>query len=135
MKILNGKTTIVTGAAQGIGAAIAKRLAEEGASVLVDDVRDRIRAAERVVSDITSEGGRAVAFPADISKPSEVKAMFQEAKKQFSKVDILVNNAALFKPVPLSDFSEEDFHWHFNSNVMGGFLCARESLAYFSSPL
>jgi 3-oxoacyl-[acyl-carrier protein] reductase len=84
-----------------------------------------------VVAEITANGGRAVAFPADISKPSEVKALFEEAKRQCGTVDIVVNNAAVFKPVPLADFSEEAFHWHFNTNVMGGFLCARESLAYF----
>src|SRR5499425_2668823 len=100
MEIYVGKLTnqvaVVTGASKGIGAGIAKALAAEGASVVVNYASSR-EGADRVVNEITSKGGKAVAVQADLSKPADVTKLFAETKKAYGKLNILVNNAGIYK--------------------------------------
>src|SRR5262245_26536611 len=97
---LRGKVTVVTGASKGIGAAIAKLLAAEGAAVVCDYATSR-EGAERVVGTIKSNGGRAIAVQADVTKPVDIKRLFTEAIRAFGKLDILVNNAGGYDFTPL----------------------------------
>jgi 3-oxoacyl-[acyl-carrier protein] reductase len=130
MKKLSGKSAIVTGASKGIGAEIAKRLASEGAKVIVNYSSSK-EGADKVVATITAKDGEAFAVQADMSKASDIKKLFAEAKKAFGKLDILVNNAGVFQFGPLEDVTEEEFHRQYNINVLGPVLAARESLQYF----
>src|SRR5437870_10878592 len=91
---LTGKVAVVTGASKGIGAGIALHLAAEGAAVVVNYASSK-QGADRVVTEITGKGGRAVAVQADLSKPADIKRLFVEAKKAFGGLDILVNNAGV----------------------------------------
>src|SRR3954468_20152795 len=93
---LTGKVAVVTGASKGIGASIAKHLAAEGASVVVNYASSR-SGADRVVSEIKNSGGRAVAVQADVAKKGEIDRLFAETKKSFGKVDVLVNNAGIYE--------------------------------------
>src|SRR6185295_3690644 len=99
---LEGKVAIVTGASKGIGAAIAKELAAEGAAVVVNYSSSK-EAAERVVSEIKRGGGTAVAVQANLAQPHEIKRLFAETKQQFDKLDILVNNAGVYEFAPLGN--------------------------------
>lgn len=130
-KKLEGKVAIVTGASKGIGAAIAKHLAKEGASVVVNYASSK-EGADRVVEEIKKEGGKAVAVQADMAKRSDIEKMFKESKAAFGKLDILVNNAGVYDFVPLEQITEEHFHRLFNINVLGLILASEESLKYFS---
>jgi len=130
MSKLSGKVALVTGASKGIGAGIAKGLAQAGASVVVNYATSR-EGAERVVAEITERGGKAVAVPGDVSKAADVQRMFAETKKAFGRFDILVNNAGVFEFRPLEEITEEHFHRHFDTNVLGLLLTAREALRYF----
>jgi len=127
---LDGKVALVSGGAKGIGAAIARSLANEGAVVAVNYARDR-EAAERVVKEITSLGGTAVAVQADISLGSDVERLFSEIEEKLGPVDIVVNNAGVFKPAPLEQFSEAEFHRHYNANVLGVFLSCQAAAKQF----
>ena len=98
-KKLEGKVAVVTGASKGIGAEIARRLAAEGASVVVNYASSKA-GAEKVVADITSKGGKAVAVQADVAKPDDIKKLFAESKKAFGKLDVLVNNAGIYEFAP-----------------------------------
>ena len=100
MSKLKGKVAVVTGASKGIGAAIAKSLAGEGASVVINYSSDA-QGAHKVVGDIETAGGKAVAVKADVGKSADVTHLFAETKKAFGKTDILVNNAGVFKFFPL----------------------------------
>src|SRR5215472_10025971 len=104
---LDGKVAIVTGASKGIGAGIAKALGEAGASVVVNSSKSK-ESADKVVADIKSKGGTAIAIQGDVSKKQEVARIFSEAKKHFGKLDILVNNAGVYKFGPLESTTEED---------------------------
>ena len=126
---LKGKTAVVTGAAKGIGAGIAKALGAEGAAVVVNYATDRA-GAERVVSEIVAKDGRAVAVQGDVSKAADVRRLFEETKKAFGPVDILVNNAGVYAFEPIDSVSEEQFHRQFNTNVLGPVLTIREALKY-----
>src|SRR5713101_6010456 len=117
-KKLEGKVAVVTGASKGIGAGIAKALAEEGASVVVNYSSSK-QDAERVVAEISTRGGRAIAVQSDVSKPPHVERLFSEAKKSFDRLDILVNNAGMYEFAPLEAVTEEHFHRHFDLNVLG----------------
>ena len=132
MKRLSGKIAIVTGASKGIGAAVAKELALHGASVVVNYASDKA-GADKVVQEIAALGGKAAAVRADVSKIEDVKILFGEAAKAFGKIDILVNNAGVFRPNAIEKITEEEFYWHFNTNVMGLLLMVRESLNYFKA--
>jgi 3-oxoacyl-[acyl-carrier protein] reductase len=131
-KKLKGKVAVVTGASKGIVASIAKHLAEEGAAVVVNYASSR-QGADKVVADITSKDGRAVAVQADLSKPADVQRLFAEAKKAFGRLDILVNNAGVYEFVPLEKVTPEHFHKHFDLNVLGLLLASQEAAKQFGS--
>src|SRR5579864_8827867 len=121
MKRLDNKVAIVTGASKGIGAGIAKAFGAEGAAVVVNYARDH-EGAERVVREITGKGGRAIAVQGDVAQRSDAQRLVAEAKKAFGRLDVLVNNAGVFSFAPFEQFSEQEFHRQFNTNVLGTFL-------------
>ncbi|HWL85695.1 MAG TPA: glucose 1-dehydrogenase [Polyangiaceae bacterium] len=125
MNKLANKVSIVTGASKGIGEAIAKSLASNGAAVIVNYGRDR-DGANRVVTEITKSGGKALAIQADVSKKDDVQRLFKEAKAAFGVVDVLVNNAGVFAPGPLGMITESEFHRHFDTNVLSVLLTTQE---------
>jgi 3-oxoacyl-[acyl-carrier protein] reductase len=127
---LKGKVAIVTGASKGIGAAIAKHLAAEGASVVVNYASSK-EGADRVVSEITKKGGKAVAVQADVAKSENIDRLFTEAKKAFGKLDILVNNAGVYEFTPIDGVTEERFYKHFDLNVLGLLLASKKAASYF----
>jgi 3-oxoacyl-[acyl-carrier protein] reductase len=128
---LEGKVALVTGASKGIGAGIAKGLAAAGASVAVNYASDR-RGAEAVVAAITASGGRAIVVQGDVSKSADVARLFVEVKAAYGALDVLVNNAAVYKvELPLEKVTEEEFHREFNTNVLGPILMIREAVKYF----
>ena len=129
-KTLSGKVAIVTGASKGIGAAIAKHLANDGAAVIVNYASSK-EGADRVVAEITSAGGKAVAIHADVSKKADIERLFEESKKAFGVVDILVNNAGIYGFLPLEGVTEEHFHSQFNLNVLGLLLTCKEAAKQF----
>lgn len=129
---LAGKVALVTGASKGIGAEIARELAFEGASVVVNYASSRA-GADKVVGDITKQGGKAVAVQADVSKHDDVKRLFAEAKKAFGKVDVLVNNAGIYEFGSIEEITEEHFHKQFNLNVLGLLLATQEAVKQFGS--
>ncbi|HXM02689.1 MAG TPA: glucose 1-dehydrogenase [Chthoniobacterales bacterium] len=118
MNKLTGKVAVVTGASKGIGAAIAKSLAAEGASVVVNYASSR-DGAETVVVAIAKAGGKAVAVGGDITKAAEAQGIIDAAMKAYGRLDILVNNAGLYEFAPLEAITEESFHKLFNINVLG----------------
>jgi 3-oxoacyl-[acyl-carrier protein] reductase len=130
MSKLKNKVAVVTGASKGIGAGIAKALAAEGASVVVNYSSSK-EGADRVVSEIVRGGGKAVAVQGDVAKASDVQRIFTEAKKAFGRVDVLVNNAGVYQFAALEDITEEQFHRQFNTNVLGLILATREAAKYF----
>lgn len=130
MSKLTNKVAVVTGASKGIGAGIALALAREGAAVVVNYASSK-EGADKVVAQISKEGGRAIAVQADVSKQADITRLFQETKKIFGKVDILVNNAGIYQWAPLEEVTEELFHSQFNLNVLGLLLTTREALKYF----
>ena len=127
---LAGKVAIVTGASKGIGAGIAKSLAGEGAAVVVNYSSSQ-EGADRVVAEISSKGGKAVAVKGDVSKAADVKKLFAETKKAFGPVDVLVNNAGIFQFDALEAVTESEFHREFNTNVLGPILTTQEALNHF----
>lgn len=130
MSDLKGKVAVVTGASKGIGAGIAKELGAAGATVVVNYASSK-EGAGRVVKEITSNGGKAIAVQGDVSKSADVKRVFEETKKTFGSLDILVNNAGVYEFHPLEDVTEEEFHREFNTNVLGLILATREAVKYF----
>ena len=129
-KKLSGKVAVVTGASKGIGASIAKHLAAEGAAVVVNYASSKA-GADQVVSDITRNGGKAVAVKADVAKKTEIDQLFAETKKAFGRLDILVNNAGIYEFAPLGDITEEHFHKQFNINVLGLLLASQAAANQF----
>lgn len=130
MNKLKNKVAIVTGASKGIGASIAKYFAAEGAKVIVNYASSK-EGADKVVKDITDNGGTAIAVQGDVSKQSDVARLFEETKKAFGTLDILINNAGIYKYAPIEEFSEESFHSQFNINVLGSLLSIQEALKSF----
>jgi 3-oxoacyl-[acyl-carrier protein] reductase len=130
MSNLKGKVAVVTGASKGIGAAIAKALAEAGAAVAVNYSSSKA-GADKVVAEITAAGGKAVAIQADTSKSADIKRLFAETKSALGAADILVNNAGIYKPAPLEAITEADYRSQFDINVLGPLLAAQEAAAQF----
>ena len=131
MSKLKGKVAVVTGASKGIGAGIAKGLAAEGAAVVVNYASSKA-GADKVVADIQAKGGKAVAIQGDVARSADVKRLFAEASKAFGQLDVLVNNAGIYKFGPLQDITEDEFHREFNTNVLGTLLATQEALKYFN---
>jgi len=129
---LAGKVAVVTGASKGIGAAIAKALAVEGAAVVVNYASSRA-GADKVVVEITANGGKAVAVQADVAKKPDIERLFAETKKAFGALDILVNNAGIYEFLPLEKITEDHFHKQFNVNVLGQILATQEAVKHFGS--
>lgn len=124
---LEGKIAVVTGASKGIGAGIAKALAEAGATVVVNYASSKSDA-DAVVTQIRGQGGKAVGIQADMSKSADVIRLFNTVKADFGTLDILVNNAGVAVFQMIEDFTEEAFHQQFNVNVLGYLLAAREAV-------
>ncbi|MBI4400244.1 MAG: SDR family oxidoreductase [Nitrospirae bacterium] len=126
MASLTGKVAIVTGASNGIGRAIAERLAQEGATVVVNYGKS-VDKAKQVVADIEAKGGNAVAVHADMSKVSDARRLIKDTVKQFGRLDILVNNAGMFMPKPLAETTEEEFDRIFTLNAKGPYFAMQEA--------
>jgi len=132
MSKLLGKVALVTGASKGIGAGIAKMLAAEGAAVAVNYASSK-NGADRVVDEIAKRDGRAIAVHGDVARPGDIERVFAETHRAFGQLDILVNNAGIYRFAPLEEITEEHFHQHFNTNVLGLILATREAVKYFGS--
>jgi 3-oxoacyl-[acyl-carrier protein] reductase len=129
MSRLKNKVAVVTGASKGIGAGIAKGLAAEGASVVVNYSSSK-EGADKVVADIKAKGGKAVAVQGDVAKAADVERLFAETKKTFGRLDVLVNNAGVYEFAPIGDVTEKQFHRMFDTNVLGPILATREAAKY-----
>jgi 3-oxoacyl-[acyl-carrier protein] reductase len=127
---LSGKVAVVTGASKDIGASIAKQLAAEGAAVVVNYATSKA-GADKVVAEITSSGGKAIAVQADVAKKTDIDRMFAETKAAFGQLDILVNNAGIYEMSPIEEIAGEHFHKQFNLNVLGLLLTTQEALKHF----
>jgi 3-oxoacyl-[acyl-carrier protein] reductase len=127
---LKDQVAVVTGASKGIGAGIAKALAAEGASVVVNYSSSRA-AADKVVAEIAKNGGKAIAVQGDVSKQTDITRLFAETKKAFGRLDILVNNAGIYDFAPIEGVTEESFHRQFNLNVLGLILSSQAAVKYF----
>ena len=130
MRKLQGKVAIVTGVSKGIGAGIAKGLGAAGAAVVVNYSSSK-KGADRVVAEITGKGGKAIAVQGDMSKAADVQRLFEETKQAFGSLDVLVNNAGVFKFEPIEAVTENEFHREFNTNVLGPILTIQEALKHF----
>ncbi len=130
MSKLKNQVAVVTGASKGIGAGIAKALAAEGAAVVVNYSSSK-EGADRVVAEITKNGGKAIAVQGDVSKQADITRLFAETKKAFGRLDVLVNNAGIYAFAPLDSVTEELFHSQFDLNVLGLLLTTKEALNYF----
>src|SRR5262245_12051247 len=128
-QVLAGKVAVVTGASKGIGAGAAKALAAHGASVVVNYATSKA-GADAVVAEITKADGKAVAVKGDVSKAADAKALIEAAITSFGRLDILVNNSGVYKLGPVTEFTEEQFHDHFNVNVLGLLLTTQSALQY-----
>jgi len=132
MSRLKNKVAVVTGASKGIGAGIAKSLAAEGASVVVNYASSK-EGADRVVAEIVETGGKAVAVQGDVSKAADVQRLFAETKKAFGTLDVLVNNAGVYEFAALGEITEEQFHRQFNTNVLGLSLTTQAAVKLFGA--
>ena len=129
MSKLKGKVAVVTGASKGIGAAIAKSLAAEGASVVVNYASSKA-GADTVVAAITQAGGKAVAVGGDVSKAAEAQGIIDAAIKTYGRLDILVNNSGVYEFTPIESATEEQFHRMFNINVLGTILTTQAAVKH-----
>jgi len=129
---LTGKVAIVTGASKGIGAEIARQLAAEGAAVVVNYSSSK-EGADKVVAEITKQGGKAVAVKANLSNPAEVEGLFTATKQKFDRLDILVNNAGVYEFAPLESITPEHFHKQYDLNVLGLLLATQQAAKHFGS--
>jgi 3-oxoacyl-[acyl-carrier protein] reductase len=130
MSDLKGKVAVVTGASKGIGAGIARALGAAGAAVVVNYASSR-DGADRVVAEIEAGGSRALAVQGDVAKTADVQRLFEEARRAFGPIDVLVNNAGVFQFDPLESVTEDEFHREFDINVLGPILATREALKHF----
>lgn len=126
MSTSNNKVVLVTGAARGIGAVVARRLADAGYKVVINYAGGQ-DVAEQLAADIKTKGGEAIALQADVSKPDQVKRLFDEAIAAYGKIDVLVNNAGIMITKLLKDTTDEDFTRQFDVNVRGTFNTMREA--------
>jgi 3-oxoacyl-[acyl-carrier protein] reductase len=131
MTKLAKKVAVITGASKGIGAGIAKSLAAAGASVVVNYASAKA-GADQVVAEITANGGKAIAVQGNVSNPDDVTRLFDETNKAFGPVDILVNNAGVYKFGAIEEISADDFHWQFNTNVLGLLLTTQGAVKHIN---
>lgn len=131
MKKLHKKVALVTGASKGIGAEIARQLAKDGATVIVNYASSR-EDAERVVEQILQTGARAYAVQADVSNSADLKALFKTIVHEHGHLDILVNNAGVYSTSALADITEAEFHRQFNLNVLGLIQCTQAAVDVFN---
>jgi 3-oxoacyl-[acyl-carrier protein] reductase len=131
MANLQGKVALVTGASKGIGAGIARELASRGAAVAVNYAGSKA-AAEKLVSDIKSAGGKAVALQADLSNPDSIGPFVEKVARELGPIDVLVNNAGVYEFGPIETVTPEHFHKQFNLNVLGLLLTTQAALKHFN---
>jgi 3-oxoacyl-[acyl-carrier protein] reductase len=129
MSKLKGKVAVVTGASKGIGAGIAKSLAAEGASVVVNYASSKA-GADTVVAAITASGGKAVAVGGDVSKAADAQGIIDAAIAHYGRLDILVNNSGVYEFAPIEAVTEEAFHKMFNINVLGAILTTQAAVKH-----
>ena len=131
MSHLNGKVAVVTGASKGIGAGIAKDLAAHGASVVVNYSSSK-EGADKVVTEISRTGGKAIAVGGSVAKFEEIDQLFAETKRVYGKVDILVNNAGVYAFSPIETLTNESISAMFSVNVFGLMLATKAALPLFT---
>jgi 3-oxoacyl-[acyl-carrier protein] reductase len=129
MSKLTGKVAVVTGASKGIGAAIAKALAAQGASVVVNYASSKA-GADDVVATITAAGGKAVAVGGDVSSAADAQGIVDAAIETYGRLDILVNNSGVYDLLPIEEVTEAHFHKHFNVNVLGLLLVTQAAVKH-----
>jgi 3-oxoacyl-[acyl-carrier protein] reductase len=129
MAKLTGKVAVVTGASKGIGAAIAKALAAEGAQVVVNYASSKA-GADAVVEAISAAGGKAIAVQGDVSKAEQAQGLVDAAVKQFGKLDVLVNNSGVYEFTPLEEVTEEQYRRMFDVNVLGVLLTTQAAVKH-----
>jgi 3-oxoacyl-[acyl-carrier protein] reductase len=132
MSKLAGKVAVVTGASKGIGAAIARALAAEGAFVIVNYASSRA-GAETVVASIKKAGGKAIAVGGDVSKAADARGIVDAAITNYGHLDILVNNAGIYEFAPIEALTEDQFHKMFNVNVLGLILTTQAAVKHMSA--
>lgn len=130
MNSLKNKVALITGSARGLGKAIAERYAALGANIIINYSRDK-SSADEVLSNITAMGARAIAIQADVSKVADLERLFEEAKKAFGKIDIVVANAGIeLVETPVTDFTEEQFDRVFGINTKGSYFTMQQAARY-----
>ncbi len=127
---LNGKTALVTGAAQGIGREIALALAADGADIAICDVN--LEAAEKTSADIEAVGRKSLALKANVAASDEVTAMIDQVVAKFGRIDILVNNAGITRDGLILRMKDEDWDLVLSINLKGAFLCAKAALKHMT---
>jgi 3-oxoacyl-[acyl-carrier protein] reductase len=129
---LSDKVAIVTGASKGIGRGIAAALAAAGARVAVNYSSDK-EGAERVAQEIKDSGNEAIVVGGDVSKAADVARLFKEVNSAFGRLDVLVNNAGVFRFGPFTEITDQSFHTHYNVNVLAVILTVQEAIKRFSA--
>ena len=130
MSNLKGKVALVTGASKGIGAAIARALASNGAAVAVNYSGSKA-AAEKVVAEIKANGGKAIAIQANLTDPDSIGPLIETVARELGPIDTLVNNAGIYEFGPVEAVTPEHFHKQFNLNVLGLILTTQAALRHF----
>ena len=123
---LEGKVAILTGAGQGMGSAIAHSLAQQGASVVVNDMNETT--AEATVSDIKSYNPKVISYVGNVTDIHDVQQMIEHTESHFGHIDVLVNNAGVLRPTPLLQISEEEWDYVVEGNLKSTFLCSKAVL-------